>query len=145
VLRISRLTWIKAVQLPEVQSTPMPDAPLILIVEDEADLRTLLLNAVEQYGYRVAAANERSTGAEILRATRPNLLIANVKLRGGNGNDLGKLAHSMGVPVLLISGERTAIIQNENGPIPFLRKPFRLAELKAKLEELIGPPTKDKT
>jgi hypothetical protein len=35
----------------------------------------------------LALANKRSVGADILRATRP-LLIADVRLRGGNGDDL---------------------------------------------------------
>jgi DNA-binding response OmpR family regulator len=118
----------------------MPTAPLILIVEDEPDLRMLLVAVAENYGYRVAGANERSTGAEIMRSLHPDLVIANVRLRGGNGNDLAKLAHAMNVPILLISGEPNAIEQHDGGAIPFLRKPFHLRDIEAAIERLIGKP-----
>ncbi|HWG41847.1 MAG TPA: response regulator [Gemmataceae bacterium] len=116
----------------------MPNAPIILIVEDDYDIRILLARYLEERGYRLALANERSLGADILRATAPILLIVDVKLRGGNGLDLAKLAYAMNIPVLLISGEPVAIEQNEGGPIPFLQKPFRLAVLEQKIKDILG-------
>jgi two-component system, OmpR family, response regulator len=116
----------------------MPTAPLILVVEDDRDIRVLIAEFLETRGYRLALANERSVGAAILRSTRPALLIADVRLRGGNGDDLAKLAHSMNIPALLISGEPVAIHDYQGRDIPFLHKPFRLAELERQIEALIG-------
>jgi DNA-binding response OmpR family regulator len=116
----------------------MPKAPLILVVEDDYDVRILIAKFLEGLGYRLALANERSVGAEIMRATRPVLLIADVHLRGGNGDDLAKLAHSLNIPVLLISGEPGAMAKYGGGNIPFLHKPFRLAELARAVEAIIG-------
>ncbi len=73
-----------------------------------------------------------------MRATRPHLLVTDVRLRGGNGDDLAKLAHALDVPVLLISGEPVAIRDHHGGDIPFVHKPFRLAELRRVVEALIG-------
>src|SRR5689334_10706489 len=116
----------------------MPTAPLILVVEDDRDIRVLIAGFLETRGYRLALANERSVGAEIMEATRPVLLIADVRLRGGNGDDLAKLADTMNIPVLLISGEPVAIRDHQGRDIPFLHKPFRLAELERHVEALIG-------
>jgi two-component system, OmpR family, response regulator len=116
----------------------MPTAPLILVVEDDRDIRVLIAEFLETRGYRLALANERSVGAAILRSTRPALLIADVRLHGGNGDDLAKLAHSMNIPALLISGEPVAIHDHQGRDIPFLHKPFRLAELERQIEALIG-------
>ena len=116
----------------------MPNAPLILVVEDDRAVRVLIAQCLESKGYRLALANERSVGAEILEATRPVLLIADVRLRGGNGDDLAKLAQSMNIPVLLISGEPVAVWDHRDSDIPFLHKPFRLAELELEVEALIG-------
>jgi DNA-binding NtrC family response regulator len=116
----------------------VPNAPLILVVEDDYDVRILIAKCLEGLGYRLALANERSVGAEILEATRPVLLIADVRLRGGNGDDLAKLAHSLNIPVLLISGEPVAMQDHHGGIIPFLHKPFRLAELERQVEAIIG-------
>ena len=44
----------------------------------------------------------------------------------------------MGIPVLLISGDPVAISDHQGKDIPFLRKPFRLAELERKVEAIIG-------
>src|SRR3954447_15142602 len=74
--------------------------PLILIVEDDADVCTMLCTFLEDMQHRVAIANEYSTGAEILEKLNPALLIADVMLQGGNGNDLARLARAKNVPVL---------------------------------------------
>jgi len=121
----------------------MPEAPLILIVEDDPELRLLLATVAEQDGYRVAEADERASGAEILRANHPDLLIANIALRGGDGDDLAKLASALDIPVLLISGEPVAIERHRGRARPFLQKPFRLSELEQKIEELLGKISKD--
>jgi two-component system OmpR family response regulator len=116
----------------------MPTAPLIVVVEDDREVRVLIAECLEQKGYRLALANERSVGAQMLQATQPVLLIADVRLRGDNGDDLAKLAQSFSIPVLLISGEPSAILDHRGGTIPFLHKPFRLAELERAVEAIIG-------
>jgi DNA-binding response OmpR family regulator len=116
----------------------MPSAPLVLVVEDDVDVHTMLCTYLMEAGYRVAAANERSVGAAILRNTLPALLIADVALRGGNGEDLAKLARPMGVSVLLISGEPGAMKKYlEDHSIPFLQKPFKLVELQREIDRLL--------
>jgi DNA-binding NtrC family response regulator len=112
--------------------------PLILVVEDDYDVRTTIAQFLEDCGYRLALANEISTGEAILNAVRPILVITDIRMRGGSGLDLAKLAQEMGVPALLISGEPTTILEHRNGPTAFLQKPFRFAELAAKIEEIIG-------
>lgn len=121
----------------------MLHAPLILVVEDDYYVRALLNSFLEQQGYRVATANERSAGAEILRAAHPALLISSIRLRGGDGNDLAKLAHTLDIPVLLISGEPVAIETHRHGAVPFLRKPFRLIDLEREVEKLLQSPKRN--
>jgi CheY-like chemotaxis protein len=116
----------------------LADRPqLILVVEDDDDVQAVLAGFLEHCGYRLALANDGNAGAEILRAARPDLLITDVQLRGGNGDDLAKLASAMNVPVLLISGQPEAIHQHQAVPVAFMQKPFRLDALKAAIEDLI--------
>lgn len=112
-------------------------APLVLIVEDDPDVRIVLIGVLEQSGYRVTGANERTAGAEIMRALHPDLVIADVRLRGGNGDDLANLAASMKIPILLISGEPEAIKSHKDDQ-HFLQKPFRLADLEAAVEKAVA-------
>src|SRR5690242_19629548 len=84
--------------LRELRGSPMQPKPLILLVEDEADLRALWAEFLEREGYRIASAVDWPQGAAMLRASPPQLLITNVRLPGGSGRDLEKLARAMDVP-----------------------------------------------
>jgi DNA-binding response OmpR family regulator len=118
-------------------------SPLILVVEDDADVCTVLCTFLEDIQHRVAVANDHSTGAEILEKLNPALLVVDIMLQGGNGNDLARLARTKNIPVLLMSGDLKSIerLQEENAP--FLQKPFRLSELEEWVEKLL-PTRNDK-
>ena len=115
----------------------MPLRPLILVVEDDDDIRILIADFLQDCAYRVASANERGLGTDIMRATRPSLVVADVNLRDGNGDDLSALARAMDIPILLISGEPKTIERHQGDVAEFLQKPFRLADLHAKIKEMI--------
>jgi DNA-binding response OmpR family regulator len=110
--------------------------PLILVVEDDQDICSVIGQFLEGCGYRVALANDRTAGERIFLESQPAALIADVVLQGGSSG-LVDIARRMGVPVLLISGEPVAIERLEGGPMPFLHKPFRLADLERELARLL--------
>jgi len=118
--------------------------PLILVVEDDADVCSVLCIFLEDMQHRVAIANELSTGAEILENLNPALLIVDIMLQDGNGNDLAKLARAKNIPVLLMSGELQSIKRLHEENAPFLQKPFRLSELEEGVKKLL-PTHDDKT
>ena len=115
--------------------------PLILVVEDDADVCSVLCIFLEDMQHRVAIANELSTGAEILENLNPALLIVDIMLQGGNGNDLARLARVKNIPVLLMSGDLKSIERLQEKNTPFLQKPFRLSELEEWVKKLL--PTHD--
>ena len=109
----------------------------ILLVEDDSDLVAVLVQVLEQAGYRVSTAARRTRARVLLRRGDVDLIVADSVLRGGNGEDVAKAAESQGVPVILISGEPDRIGRLSAGPIPFLAKPFRSAELIALVAQLL--------
>jgi DNA-binding response OmpR family regulator len=113
--------------------------PLILLVEDDPDVRMVLEFFFEQRGYRLSTANDYKVGAEILRDTHPDLLVSDVMLRGGTGKALACLARTMNIPVLLISGSPDAEKLLQGDPSPFLPKPFRLVDLEREIDRLLRP------
>jgi DNA-binding response OmpR family regulator len=116
----------------------MPEAPLILIVEDDQQVREVIGEYLERRGCRIALANDRAAGERLLRdRDRPALLIGDAALRDGDGLGLAEIARNMGIPALLISGEPHAIERLEGGPLPFLHKPFRLTDLERELARLL--------
>src|SRR5689334_7366324 len=90
--------------------------PLILIVEDDADVCTVLCTFLEDIQHRIVIANGLSIGVEILEKLNPALLIVDIILHDGNRNELARLARTKNIPVLLMSGDPKSIerLQEEN-------------------------------
>ena len=101
----------------------------ILLVEDDPDLVVVLAQVLEREGYRVSAASRRAEALAVLREGDVDLIVADSVLRGGNGDDVAKAAGRREVPVIMISGEPERIARLRGGPVPFIEKPFRAAEL----------------
>jgi DNA-binding response OmpR family regulator len=101
----------------------------ILVVEDDGELVLVLVEVLEQEGYRVSAASRRVEALDLLRRGDVDLIVADSVLRGGNGDDIAKAAGERELPVIMISGEPERIARWRGGPTPFLEKPFRAAAL----------------
>jgi PAS domain S-box-containing protein len=130
-----------------------PEAPLdadrtgevILVVEDDPDVRKLVLGMVESLGYHTISAVDGPSALEALeRVGKVDLLFTDVVLpRGMNGAALAKAAQQRqaGLRVLYMSGyTRNAILHNgalDEG-VQLITKPFRKADLSAKLREVLS-------
>jgi DNA-binding response OmpR family regulator len=109
----------------------------ILLVEDDPDLLSLLTEVLEDEGYRVSGASCRQQARAALRKGDVDLLIADSVLRGGNGDDVAKAAARRGMPIIMMSGEPERIARLSGGPLPFLPKPFRAAQLLQLVRQLL--------
>ena len=122
-----------------------PKSEVVLVVEDDPDVRKLVLGMVESLGYRTIAAIDGPSALEALaRVGRVDLLFTDVVLpRGMNGSALAKAAQERqaGLKVLYMSGyTRNAILHNgalDEG-VQLLTKPFRKADLAQKLHEVLN-------
>jgi DNA-binding response OmpR family regulator len=112
-------------------------APHILLVEDDPDLIGVLVQVLEDHGYRVSAATRRAEARALLRQGGIDLIVTDSALRGGNGDDVAKAAGSRQVPVIMISGEPSRIERLAGGDTPFLPKPFRAADLLRLVAQLL--------
>jgi PAS domain S-box-containing protein len=117
---------------------------LILVVEDDPDVRKLVLGMVESLGYRTIAAIDGPSALEALeRVGKVDLLFTDVVLpRGMNGAALARVAQERqaGLKVLYMSGyTRNAILHNgqlDEG-VQLITKPFRKTDLAQKLREVL--------
>ncbi len=62
----------------------------ILIVEDEATTRTMIVSGLQAAGYQVFEAQNGESGYQIARSTRPDLVISDVVMAEMDGNKLIK-------------------------------------------------------
>ncbi len=104
----------------------------ILIVEDVAEIRDILWEALSEASHSVDLAAAYPKGSEMLTdclqpGGKPwDLLLTDLDLPGGSGWDLALHARALGTPVPLCLGHPTQMAMAARG-IPYLRKPFTLS------------------
>jgi PAS domain S-box-containing protein len=123
---------------------PARGSETVLVVEDEAVVRSFLVEALQQHGYRVLAAENQATALALVQAHSGSidLVIADVVMPGGTGPELVRAlgVTRPGVPTLYISGYADAVLAQE-GAFPkashFLQKPFTAAELLSRIRQIL--------
>jgi two-component system nitrogen regulation response regulator NtrX len=108
----------------------------VLIVDDEADIRTLIAGVLEDEGYATRSAGDSDTALAELRSRRPSLLVLDIWLQGStlDGMQLLEVARKEcpQVPVVMISGHgtiETAVQAIKLGAYDFIEKPFQTDRL----------------
>lgn len=115
----------------------------VLIVEDEAIVRELLVEVLEDQGYRILEAPNGPAGLKVLQSELPiDLLITDVGLPGMDGRQLVEQARTVrpGLPVLLITGY-TDVAEANTSPAAgalMLQKPFDVDRLMLSIRQLIA-------
>jgi DNA-binding response OmpR family regulator len=117
----------------------------ILIADDDADIRQMLVVALVDRGHEVAAARDGVVAATMLKEAMPDLMVLGVLMPERDGfNVLDELSASglrdlTRVIMLTASGsERDASRAFELGADAYSTKPFDPDELVAQIEELLA-------
>lgn len=137
-----------ALAVDEVETTmSLPDVghgETVLVIDDEATVRMLVTEVLQQAGFKVLEAPDGPSGLEILRAKgHIDLLITDVGLPGGlNGRQVADAARATRpeLRVLFITGYAEAAAVGDGLLAPgmeVMTKPFAIADLAAKVRELI--------
>ena len=113
----------------------------ILIVDDDADVRRMLLEYLGGHGYDVAAAaNGDQMRAEFERA-RPDVVLLDVGLPGEDGLSLARYLrerHPVGIiMVTAADGVVDRVVGLEIGADDYVAKPFDPRELRARLKSVL--------
>ncbi len=107
----------------------------ILIVDDEADICSLVKEILEDEGYEVSTAENAEQAREARRARRPDLILLDIWMPDTDGISLLKeWANNSGenTPVIMMSGHgtvETAVEATRLGAYDFLEKPLSTAKL----------------
>jgi DNA-binding response OmpR family regulator len=116
--------------------------PKVLIVEDDLDLRGVLLRGLREEGFATVGVG---TGAELLERfalEAPDVLVVDVGLPDSDGRDLCQALRAQGdqTPVLFLTA-RDAVTDRVTGFAAggddYVTKPFAFAELVARLHALL--------
>ena len=113
----------------------------ILIVDDDAETRSLLQEYLRKQGYRVSAAADGKALRAALVAARPDLIVLDLMLPGEDGLQLCRdLRSRSNLPVIMLTarGEETdRIVGLEMGADDYLAKPFNPRELLARIKSVL--------
>jgi len=107
----------------------------ILIVDDEADICSLVKEILEDEGYEVSTAENAEQAREARRARRPDLILLDIWMPDTDGISLLKEwanNSSENTPVIMMSGHgtvETAVEATRLGAYDFLEKPLSTAKL----------------
>jgi len=112
-------------------------SPLVLVVEDEVQMRRFLRTALGTQGYRVVEA-EASREALVAATTHnPELILLDLGLPDGDGIDLARRIREWSrVPIIVISArgrEDDKVAALDAGADDYLTKPFGTNELLARM------------
>lgn len=116
--------------------------PMVLVVEDDAALRSVLARGLREEGFRCEVVG---TGAQLLERVpiaQPDVLVVDIGLPDCDGRDACQALRAQGVeaPVLFLTA-RDALVHRlagfEAGGDDYVAKPFSLDELVARLRALV--------
>jgi two-component system KDP operon response regulator KdpE len=114
----------------------MSDAT-ILVVDDEPQIRRVMLTTLTSHGYSVVEAGSGEEALEKLRAERPDLILLDVNMPGISGLDTcAEIRTSSDVPIIMLTirnSERDKVQALDAGADDYVVKPFGVQELMARI------------
>ncbi len=114
----------------------------VLLVEDEVEIQSFLQRSLTEAGYQVEAAGDARTAERMTIESTHDVLVVDLGLPDEDGLSLILRLRQLGLraPVLILSARRSVddrVRGLEQGGDDYLTKPFALAELLARLRNLV--------
>ncbi len=132
-----------------VESTLLPR--LVLVVDDDEVIRSLVRDGLEREGFNVCVAGDGQSALRALADDNPDLVILDVNLPAIGGFDvLSSIRESSAVPVILLTGrvdEVDRVLGLELGADDYVMKPFSPRELASRARAVLrrAAPTAERT
>lgn len=116
----------------------------ILIIDDEADMVTLLSKALQGHGYEVITAVNGWDGLALARIEKPHLILLDNLMPKMNGSttlaSLKALKETRQIPVMVLtalSGKKHVTDALRNGASDYIVKPFDLHSLFKRISDVL--------
>jgi len=122
----------KAFAQPHLDAGPRPagEAPLVLVIEDDDDMRFLYRESLGHLGYRTAGEPDGESGFEAAVRLQPDAILLDAEMPGVNGIETTRLikadARTQGCFVIVVAGYGMAMFDEAHaaGCDAFFSKPF---------------------
>ncbi|MGH9054600.1 MAG: winged helix-turn-helix domain-containing protein [Acidimicrobiales bacterium] len=119
----------------------MPDAPTVLVIEDEQSFVEALVVGLKREGFLVHVAHDGAEGLQLFDNVRPDLILLDVWLPQKSGIDVCReIRTRSGVPIIMVtakSSEIDTVVGLEVGADDYVTKPYSLRELVARMRAVL--------
>jgi DNA-binding response OmpR family regulator len=119
--------------------------PLVLVADDDEDIRSLVTFRLERAGYRVVTAADGEHALSLALEHSPDLAILDVMMPRLDGYELTRRLRqheaTKSIPVILLTARaQEADVERgfEVGADDYIRKPFSPQELRARVQAILG-------
>ena len=115
---------------------------LILIVEDDPDIRDALSIGLVHYGFRVATASDGIKGLRAIERERPSLVLLDTEMPSFDGRALAQRLgrHDKQLPTIVFGADANAVAYaHEIGAVEWLPKPFGFRRLLSSVRSVVNP------
>lgn len=125
-----------------------PKRNRILAIDDNADIRGLLSFVLGKENYDVTTAADGVVGLQLIKETKPDLILLDVMMPEFTGFDVldavrsDKDSHVREIPVLMLTAKSSTEDVDQAlslGATSYIVKPFRPANLVEKVRSLLNP------
>ena len=121
------------------------DKSKILVVEDEQDIRDLLVFNLQKNGFNVRAVDNGEKALSLIRTDNFDLILLDLMIPGISGFDLARILknddETSEVPIIMLTakGEESDIVKGlEIGAQDYITKPFSVKVLVARINKIIN-------
>jgi DNA-binding NtrC family response regulator len=120
----------------------MSGAITVLVVDDDTEMRALLVDELRQEGYEVSEARDGVEAAVACRRQEHDVILMDKNMPGPSGLDIlpsfrRSYPHSRVIMMTAFGDVPSYVEAAEKGAADFLFKPFRIDELKAAIRKVL--------
>lgn len=130
--------------LPRREDAPMEATRTAVVIEDEDDIRSLLMAVLEQAGFEVFGASTGADGLALVRTHEPLVTTLDVNMPGMDGFEAAKRIRAESSTYIVMLSARSEEIDAlqglEAGADDYVAKPFRPRELRARIDAMLRRP-----
>lgn len=116
---------------------------VLLVVEDDSDMRSLLCDELWSEGYQLQEARDGDEALRLVLQTVPDLILTDLKMPAGGLDYISRLkTFAPDCPIVLMTafgGSQTKAEALKWGASAYFDKPVRVAELKVTIRMLLNP------
>ena len=120
---------------------PQTEAPRIVIVEDDADIRGMVADYLSREGYNVCSCASGEELRQQLSSGRADLILLDIQLPGEDGITIARrLRADRNTPIIMMTGRDDIVdrvVGLEIGADDYVTKPFDLRELRARVRAVM--------